>query len=195
MTGSFILDYYLLVLLASIGLFQLIAARKGFRGLLFFRRPSTSAGLGLALLCGAFAAFFLSEPRNVPDSHLGLNGNEQFAYFFAGIGTGLAFTLVAASLRNRRLGAGLTAAPSGLDALREANYLRAFCRTAGPLLLRVRLWIQGGQKRAAARNLVLHARPAGDVRRRRSISPPVVAEVVNRDRRASAVRRWMRSWG
>ena len=35
MTGSFVLDYFLLVFLAACGLFQIIAANKNLRGLLF----------------------------------------------------------------------------------------------------------------------------------------------------------------
>ena len=61
----------------------------------------------------------------MPDSALGLNGNEQFAYFFAGLGTALVFTLIVSSLRNWTLGAERTRLPNGLDALRESTYLRA----------------------------------------------------------------------
>lgn len=125
MTGSFILDYYLLVFLASCGLFQMVAARRGLVGMSFFRRRPLSFLAGLVLLTGALAWFFLSESRNVSDSGPGLNGNEQFAYFFAGSGTGLAFTLVGASLRHWALGAAGPAPPPGLDALREATYFHA----------------------------------------------------------------------
>ena len=104
MTGSFILDYYLLVLLASCGLFQVIAARNGVRGMLFFKHRLGSFIFGIGLFAAAFAWFFLSESRNVPDTALGLNGNEQFAYFFAGSGTGLALTLGLASVLNWSLG-------------------------------------------------------------------------------------------
>ena len=79
-------------------------------------------------MAGAFTWFFLSEPRNVPDSALGLNGNEQFAYFFAGSGTGLAFTLILVSLRQWRFGAEHPDLPAGLDALRESTYFRAIYR-------------------------------------------------------------------
>ena len=125
MTGSFIVDYYLLVFLASCGVFQIIAAHNGFRGMLFFRYRPGAFLFGLALLVAAVAWFFLSEPRNVSDNSHGLNGNEQFAYFFGGLGTGLAFTLIVASLRNWGLAPKQAELPSGLDALRETTYLRA----------------------------------------------------------------------
>ncbi len=125
MTSSFILDYCIMVFLASGGVFQMAAAVGGFRGLLYFRQRPVSFLFGAAALTGGFAWFLLSEPRNVPDSALGMNGNEQFAYFFAGAGAGLAFTLIVSSLRNWSLGAKLSDLPPGLDALRETSYLRA----------------------------------------------------------------------
>ncbi len=129
MTGSFILDYYLLVLFSASGLFQIAAARTGLRGLLIFHRRWAALVLGAVLMTGAFAWFFLSQSRNVPDTALGMNGNEQFAYFFAGSGTALAITLVLSSLRNWPLGAGAKDIPPGLDGLRNANYARALWST------------------------------------------------------------------
>jgi len=128
-TGSFILDYLILVFWGSCGVFQLAAAYNTIRGLLFFQDRRLSALLGLGLIVAAFAWFFLSGPRNVPDTGPGINGNEQFGYFFAGSGAGLAFTLLASSLRNRELGRGRLSVPSGMDALRETNYLRALYGT------------------------------------------------------------------
>lgn len=115
------------------------AAHAGFQGLVFFRQRLGSFLLGALLLVGAFAWFFLSESRNVPDTAHGMNGNEQFAYFFAGAGAGLAFTLLASSLRNWALGAGPTGGgppPPGLEALRQSNYLRTLSRSLRKLRLR-----------------------------------------------------------
>lgn len=137
MTGSFILDYYLLVLIASCGVFQVVGALHGFQGMLFFSNRSASIFLGLVALVGAFAWFFLSEPRNVPDTALGLNGNEQFAYFFAGSGTSLALTLTVASLRRWRNGAEVSGLPEGLDVLREGAYLPAIGRTINRVICQV----------------------------------------------------------
>ena len=132
MTGSFILDYYLLVFIASSGVFQAIGGLHGFQGMTFSNNRPVSILIGLAALAGAFTWFFLSQPRNVPDSALGLNGNEQFAYFFAGSGTGLAITLIVASLRQLKFGARQRELPEGLDALKETSFLslmfRLICR-------------------------------------------------------------------
>ena len=129
MTGSFILDYCVLVFWASCGVYQMAAAYGSLHGILLFKRRPVSFLLGLALVAGAFTWFFLSQSRNVPDSAHGMNGNEQFAYFFVGSGTGLAFTLILASVRNWSLGVERTTLPPGLDALREISYLRALYRT------------------------------------------------------------------
>jgi hypothetical protein len=137
-TGSFILDYCLLVFLGASGVFQMAAAHAGFQGLVFFRQRLGSFLLGALFLAGAFAWFFLSESRNVPDTAHGMNGNEQFGYFFAGTGASLAFTLLASSLRNWALGAGGLPPPPGLEALRQSNYIRALSRTLRKLRPRPR---------------------------------------------------------
>ena len=128
-TSSFILDYYLLVFLVSCGVFQMAGAYKGLIGILYLKYRPGSFFLGLALAIGSFTWFFLSEPRNVPDTAQGLNGNEQFAYFFAGSGAALAFTLLLSSLINRKLSAERSEFPAGLDALKHCSYLRALYRT------------------------------------------------------------------
>ena len=129
MTDQFVLDYFLLVLLAASGLFQIVGAWKGLSGLLLLRHRCGSFLLGLALLAGSFTWFYLSEDRNVPDTGGGLNGNQQFAFFFAGLAAALAFTLVIASLVNRRLGITDSAPEPGLDALKRSNYLRTLYHT------------------------------------------------------------------
>ncbi|HIM49992.1 MAG TPA: hypothetical protein EYM32_14095, partial [Dehalococcoidia bacterium] len=78
MAGSFVPDYLVLVFSASCGVFQMAAACNGLHGLLFFKGRRTAFIFGLALWVAAFAWFFLSEPRNQPDTTLGLTGNQQF---------------------------------------------------------------------------------------------------------------------
>ncbi len=129
MTGPFILDYFILVFLAASGLFQIVGAYRGLAGILLLRRRSWSFLLGLVLLVGSFTWFFLSDDRNVPDTAGGLNGNQQFAYFFAGLAAALSSTLAIASLVNRRLGAADLPPEPGLDALKWSNYLRALLHT------------------------------------------------------------------
>lgn len=130
MTGSFVPDYLALVFFASCGVFQMAAACNGLQGLLFFKGHRTAFLFGLVLWVAAFSWFFLSEPRNQPDTGLGLTGNQQFGFFFAGSGAGLAFTLLVSSIRNLSLGQ--VGSQAGLDALRQSNYLRALFGTLEP---------------------------------------------------------------
>ena len=125
MTGSFIADYLLLTFLSSCGVFQMAVAWNGLNGLLLLPRRAPSFALGVAACVAAGCWFFLSEPRNVPDTALGLNGNQQFGYFFAGSGLGLAFTLIVSTLRTRRFAVSRTPIPKGLDALKDDNYFHA----------------------------------------------------------------------
>ena len=134
MSESFVLDYFLLVFVASCGLYQIAAAWNRLRGLMLFESRGLTFVLGLVLWVGAFAWFFLSEPRNMPDTGAGLTGNEQFGYFFAGGGAGLAATLLVTSLRNWNLGKGIDALPPGLDSLRDTGYTRALFRGLMPIL-------------------------------------------------------------
>ncbi len=128
MGESFILDYILLVFFGSCGVFQAAAASNGLWGLMLFRSPAISFLLGIALLAGAVTWFFVSEPRSLPDTGAGLTGNEQFGYFFTGGGAGLAFTLPVTSIRNSRLGGGLSDMAQGMDALTKSNYPRTLHR-------------------------------------------------------------------
>ena len=129
MTGSFIADYLLLTFLSSCGVLQMAAAWNGLNGLLVLPRRGPSFALGVATCVAAACWFFLSESRNVPDTALGLNGNQQFGYFFAGSGLGLAFTLIVSTIVSTlcaaRSGASRSQIPKGLDALREFNYLQS----------------------------------------------------------------------
>lgn len=159
MTGSFILDYFTLVFFASCGVFQMAAAYNGLRGLLFLQDRRLSFFLGLVLLAAAFAWFFLSGSRNLPDTHQGLNGYGQFGYFFAGFGAGLTFTLLVSSLSNRTLGEGHFRLPPGVDALRESNYIRALYRTLHPLLQSLVRHCETSNLRALYRTLQPILRP------------------------------------
>ena len=136
MGGSFVPDYLILVFFASCGVFQMAAACNGLQGLLFFKGRRTAFLFGLALWVAAFAWFFLSEPRNQPDTGLGLTGNQQFGFFFVGSGAGLTLTLLLSSLRNLSLGN--YPPQTGLDALRQSNYLRALYGTLRPWVVILR---------------------------------------------------------
>jgi hypothetical protein len=119
-------DYFLFVFAASLGVLQLTAAYSRLYGLLLFNRALSSL-LGLVAVVLAFTWFFASEPRNIPDTSSGLDGNQQAILFFAGALAALVTTLVASSLRHWSM-AGGGEHDRGLEALRRASYLRVLLK-------------------------------------------------------------------
>ena len=107
----------------------MVASYKGLHGLTFFRNRYVTFIVGIIMLISSFAWFFLSEPRNVPDTAAGLSGNEQFGLFSLAAGCATIFTLLFSSLRNYNLGNKLDSFQPGLDALKETTYARALLRT------------------------------------------------------------------
>ncbi len=126
MLSDFGRDYFLLVFVASLGVLQLTAAYSRLYGLLLFNRALSSL-LGLAAVVLAFTWFFASEPRNIPDTSSGLDGNQQALLFSAGVLAALVTTLVVSSLRHWSM-AGGDEDDRGLDALRRASYLRVLMK-------------------------------------------------------------------
>ena len=132
-TDPFIADYTLWVFVSALGVLQLAAARNGLAGLLFLRRwPRATSYASAALIVAAFAWFFGSEVRNVPDTVSGLDGNTQFLWFAVGASGAVVVTFLAASALNDRWGAahrGDASVPSGpplgFDRLEHTTFVRA----------------------------------------------------------------------
>ncbi|MSQ21925.1 MAG: hypothetical protein EXR53_01275 [Dehalococcoidia bacterium] len=118
---DFALDYLAFVFLAALGVLLAVTAHSKLHGLLLVGRR-LSVLLGGALTVAAFDWFFTSEPRNLPDTGAGLDGNEQAVLFALGAGAALALLLILSSLRNWSMGA--NAAGDGVEALRNSSYLR-----------------------------------------------------------------------
>jgi hypothetical protein len=124
MPGPFALDYFIFVLLAALGVVQMAAAYNSLRGLLFVRvRPLAFLG-GMVATGLAFLWFFMSEPRNIPDTRGGLDGNEMAGLFALAAGSAVILTLLLTSLSNRSMPWAGRLDP-GLDALRQTTYARA----------------------------------------------------------------------
>lgn len=138
----FIGDYIILLFFTALGTLQIAAAVNGLRGLLFFHHRLASLGLSAALIIGAVTWFFLSEPRNVPDSTRGMDGNEQFLGFCLGVSGAFAFTALVSALLHPSLGAGAASSPAGLEGLRENHYPRLLYRTLKPTCR----WLCSGQR-------------------------------------------------
>ncbi len=114
-----------MVAVAAFGVIQIAASIGGLNGLLLLKSSAITRTLGLLLIVAAIFWYFSSEPRNINDYEGGLDGNRQAFNFLLGALTATALTVLLSSLRNSKLGEGVAIANEGLDALREANYLRA----------------------------------------------------------------------
>ena len=125
MVGPFTLDYLLFVFLAALGVLQMVASYTALRGLLLIRCRPVAFLAGFVVTVLAFIWFFISEPRNLPDTEGGLDGNQLAGLFAVGAGSALILTLLLSSLRNRTMGGGERQFNLGLDALRETTYLKA----------------------------------------------------------------------
>ncbi len=130
MAGPFALDYFVFVFLAALGVLQAVASYRSLQGILFIRSRLPAFLAGFATTTFAFLWFFLSEPRNIPDSEGGLDGNQMSGLFAVAAGSALLLTLILSSISNHRsLGKGGGQFSSGLEALRETTYLNALVTT------------------------------------------------------------------
>ena len=139
MAGPFALDYFVFVFIASIGVLQMVAAHQALEGMLFIRHRPLAFVVGLAATASAFLWFFWSEPRNLPDTQEGLDGNEMSLLFALATGSGLLVTLLVSSISNHsRLYEGRREPTPGLDALKETTYVEAVLTTLGKIWKRYR---------------------------------------------------------
>ncbi len=130
---SFAADYVLFIFLASLGVVQLAALKNRLKGLYFIRIPLLNFVAALVLVAGSFLWFFVSEPRNLPDTGGGLDGNQQAMFSVAAAVGAVLFTLATTSLLNAGFGRGEELKGTGLQALRRTNYFIALRRTMGRL--------------------------------------------------------------
>ena len=126
---EFYVDYFLLIFVSACGVLQVAASHSGLKGLMFFVRSFYSALVGIVMVLAAFLWFFLSTPRNLPDTGGGLDGIAQSGLFAVGAGTALVFTLILSSIKNISLGSGHRSYNLGLVALKETTYCRALANT------------------------------------------------------------------
>lgn len=122
---DFAWDYLLFVSFSALGVLLTVTAYSRLNGVLLFGRR-LSMLIGALLILGAFAWFFLSAPRNQPDTGVGLNGNEQALLFSAGAGAALVLVLALSSLRNWSMVG--SSHHLGMEALRHSSYLRTLLR-------------------------------------------------------------------
>ena len=126
---TFATDYYLCVLVATIGVLQIALSIGGIHGLLVFKSPLVARTVGLVLVVSAFVWFFSTGTRNLNDYQGGLDANTQALFFFFGAFTGVIVTFAVASVVNIRM-MGPDAEPgAGLDAVKDTSYATALARS------------------------------------------------------------------
>ena len=94
------LDYFLLIFIASIGVFQIAAIHGKLEGLWFFRRPLMQYIFGVLAIIGAFGWFFRAGVRNEPHS---VEGSQQLGLFLSAIIAAYIITAILSSVIRFRL--------------------------------------------------------------------------------------------
>ena len=130
---AFSIDYYILVTVSAVGVFQLVAMHGGLRGILVFRPSLLSALLWAAFPLAAVAWFFVTKDRKVSDHMGGLSSNEIALAFFVGVVTAWVLTVAITSILNHSRDREEADPGAGLESLSRTTYYRA-------VLHRVRRW-------------------------------------------------------
>ena len=94
------LDYFILVFLSSLGVYQIVAIPAKLDGLCFFRTPVIQYIFGFLAIIGAFGWFFTSKDRNV---HTVVEGSQQLGLFLASIVASYLFTAILASIMQAKV--------------------------------------------------------------------------------------------
>ena len=98
--------YALWVALGTLGVAQYAAVSNGLWGIVILRRwPGATKVCSTLIVIGAFAWFFISEDRNLPDTGAGLDGVEQARWFALAATASLLVQLGVSSIVNHRWGA------------------------------------------------------------------------------------------
>ncbi len=92
---SFNLDYFLLVFISSMGLYQVASIHSNLKGLWFFPWPKVQYVFGFLLMIGGFLWFFMSENRNI--QHV-TEGAQQLYLFLCAIVASYIVTAIISSL-------------------------------------------------------------------------------------------------
>ena len=125
--------YALWVALGTLGVAQYAAASNGLWGFVILRRwPAATKVCSALIVIGAFAWFFISEDRNLPDTGAGLDGVEQARWFALAATVSLLVQIGVSSIVNHQWGASHgwdpteeRWPPAGLTWLERTTFARA----------------------------------------------------------------------
>ena len=93
-------DYFVLVFVGAVGVYQMAAAHARLRGLCFFGPRWAQYLFGLLAIGGAFAWFYATEDRNWQHT---VEGTQQLGLFLLAIVLAYFATAIVASLINARM--------------------------------------------------------------------------------------------
>ena len=124
-TGSHPLDYFIFVLVASIGTLQIAAAYAQLRGLSFFNRSIIGYISGSSVIVIAFWWFFATEKRIGHDI---IAGSQQYGLFIAGVAAAIFVTVTLSSIIKSRTSPPGKAEETGLKSLKNITYFQAIAR-------------------------------------------------------------------
>ncbi len=122
---TFATDYFLLVFVSALGVIQIGASFGGLRGLLFLKATKADRALGTILAVAPFIWFFAAGERNINDYQGGLDAPTQALFFFLGTLAAGGVTFTVSSAVNWRMDRGAPAPEDGMDALRNATWVKA----------------------------------------------------------------------
>jgi len=94
------LDYFILVFISSLGVYQIAAIPAKLDGLCFFKHPAIQYIFGILAIIGVFGWFFTSSDRNI---HTTVEGSQQLGLFLASIIASYVFTTILASIMQAKV--------------------------------------------------------------------------------------------
>ncbi len=94
------LDYFILVFISSLGVYQIAAIHAKLDGLCFFRHPVVQYIFGILAIIGAFGWFFTSTDRNI---HTSVEGSQQLGLFLGSIIASYVFTAILSSIMQAKV--------------------------------------------------------------------------------------------
>ena len=94
------LDYFILVFLASIGVYQIVSIPAKLEGLWFFRNPKLQYFFGVLAIIGAFGWFYTDQERNIQHT---VEGSQQLYLFLGAIIASYFVTAILASIMQSKV--------------------------------------------------------------------------------------------
>jgi len=94
------LDYFILVFLSSLGVYQIASVYAKLDGVCFFRQPVIRYIFGILAIIGAFGWFLTSKERNI---HTTVEGAQQLGLFLGSIVASWVFTNILASIMQAKV--------------------------------------------------------------------------------------------